>query len=44
MKDEITLVVHVSRELHKKLKIYCVNENKKIKDFVADIIKEKLKK
>ena len=34
----------VDKELYKKLKLYCIENNMKLKNFINDAIKEKLEK
>ncbi len=34
--------VQISKDLHKKVKDYCKNNNIKVKDFLEEIIKNKL--
>jgi len=41
---EITLVVHIKRDLHKKLKLWCVNNNLTIQDVIAELIEKKIRK
>lgn len=38
------LVVEIDDNLHKKIKLQALNEDKSIKDYVRDIIKEDLQK
>lgn len=38
------LVVEIDDDLHKKIKLQALNEDKSIKDYVRDVIKEDLKK
>jgi len=35
--------ISIDKELHKKIKVYASSEDKSIKDFLEEIIKEKLK-
>lgn len=34
----------IDKELYKKLKLYCIENNMKLKDFIKNAIKEKLGK
>ena len=43
MESEITLVVHIRRELHKKLKVYCANQGITIQSIVEELIEKRLK-
>lgn len=42
-KDEITLVVHIKRTVHKKLKIYCAVNSKTIQNTISSLIEDNIK-
>ena len=44
MIEEKYFTCAVDKELYKKLKLYCIENNVKLKDFINDAIKEKLEK
>ena len=44
MIEEKYFTCAVDKELYKKLKLYCIENNVKLKDFINDTIKEKLEK
>lgn len=44
MVEEKYFTCCIEKEIYKKLKLYCVENNIKLKDFINDAIKEKLEK
>ena len=44
MVEEKYFTCCIEKELYKKLKLYCIENNIKLKDFVNNAIKEKLEK
>lgn len=44
MVEEKYFTCCVEKEIYKKLKLYCIENNIKLKDFVNSAIKEKLEK
>jgi len=42
-KGEITIVVHIKRDLHKRFKRWCVDNDVTIQDIVAELIEKKIK-
>lgn len=43
-KENKTLVVKIDEELHKQLKLYCVEHGTTIKELITEFIKEKTDK
>ena len=44
MVEEKYFTCCIEKEIYKKLKLYCIENNVKLKDFINDAIKEKLGK
>lgn len=44
MLEEKYFTCSIDKELYKKLKLYCIENNVKLKDFINNVIKEKLEK
>lgn len=44
MVEEKYFTCCIEKEIYKKLKLYCIENNVKLKDFINNAIKEKLEK